>query len=234
VLWICTELGVPVEHVLMWDERKDPWFLAINPKGAVPAIRDGALLLHESNTIVSYIATKYGPAPSATSTTVTHQDGTLIECTTTNGGVGGGLLPVGAEATAIGAMWTEFAETTIAEKQNPIFFAKVRLGPVGCQPFPPGTTPAPRPGMPTDEELEARVQPLVDAWTAFDKALEKKFVCGDEFTTGDICAAVQANRFLKNEGFGYPQLAPAKFPNLVVRCAYNLKFTGLTQNLGQL
>ena len=32
VLWAAAELSVPVEHVPVWDERKSPWFLAINPK----------------------------------------------------------------------------------------------------------------------------------------------------------------------------------------------------------
>lgn len=57
---------------------------------------------------------------------------------------------------------------------------------------------------------------VLQAWTTFDKALEnKQYVAGDSFTIGDICAAVQANRFIKNGGFGYPELAPANFPNVV-------------------
>ena len=80
----------------MWDERLSDWFTIINPKRAVPVVRDGELLLHESNTIVTYIATKYGPELSSTTTTITHPDGTTLETTTSSGGPGGasgGLLP---------------------------------------------------------------------------------------------------------------------------------------------
>ncbi len=119
VLWICAELDVPVELVPVWNERKSDWFTAINPKQAVPAARDGDLLLHESNTIVAYIATKYGGGAHATAITrVTHPDGTCIE--TSTGAGGSRLLPPSPEGTAIASMWTEYAETTIAPTQNPV------------------------------------------------------------------------------------------------------------------
>lgn len=203
----------------LWDERLSDWFTAINPKQAVPVVRDGALLLHESNTIVTYIATKYGPQQFTSTTKVAYPDGTVQETTTSSGGPGdanGGLLPVGPEATAVAAMWTEYTETTIAPKQNLIFFPKVRLGPIGCQPTPPGATPEKRPGCPTDEATDAALPGLVSAWAFFEKSLGGKlYVAGEQFTTGDICPAIQANRLLKNDGFGYPELAPANFPNLV-------------------
>ena len=190
VLWVCDELGVAVDHVPLWEERKSEWFTALNPKQQVPAIKDGTLLLHESNTIVFYLASKFGGAEK-------------------------GILPQGPEAVAIASQWTEFAETTIATVQNPVFFGKVRLGPIGQQPFMPGEAVEKRPGCPSDEEIAAGVPALLRAWTAFDAALEgKQYVTGDSFSTGDICAAVQANRFLKNDGFGFPELAPANFPNL--------------------
>ena len=99
-----------------------------------------------------------------------------------------------------------------------LFFGKVRLGPLGVTPFPPGAPAEKRPGCPSDEELLPHVPKLVKAWSLFEKALEgKQYVAGDEFTIGDICPAVQANRFIKGEGFGYPELAPANFPNV---CAW--------------
>ena len=97
-----------------------------------------------------------------------------------------------------------------------LFFGKVRLGPIAATPFPPGVTPEKRPGCPSDDELAECVPRVLKVWTTFDKALEgKQYVAGDNFTIGDICPAVQANRFLKNDGFGYPELAPGNFPNLV-------------------
>ena len=94
VLWACAELGVVVDHVPVWEERKSDWFTKINPKQSVPAVKDGTLTLHESNTIVSYLAAKYGSSS--------------------------GLLPEGHEAMAVASMWTEYAETTIAPIQNPV------------------------------------------------------------------------------------------------------------------
>ncbi len=110
---------MPVEMVPVWNERKSEWFTAINPKQAVPVVRDGDLLLHESNTIVAYIATKYGGGAHAVTTTkVTHPDGTCIETSTAGGG--SPLLPSTPEGSAVASMWTEYAETTIAPAQNPV------------------------------------------------------------------------------------------------------------------
>jgi glutathione S-transferase len=63
VLWLCVELGVPVEQ--------EPWgtgfrstqeaeFLAMNPNGLVPVLRDEGFVLWESNTICRYLAAKHG------------------------------------------------------------------------------------------------------------------------------------------------------------------------------
>ena len=186
VLWVCAELSVPVDHVPVWDERKSDWYTSINPKQAVPAVKVGSLVLHESNTIVAFLATKFG------------QDS--------------GLVPGSPEAAAVASQWTEFAETTIAPLQNPVFFGRVRKGPIGCQPI---DSAEKRPGCASDEELLAAVPRLKWAWTVFDASLEgKQYVAGDTFTIGDICAAVQANRFIQNGGFGYDELAIAQFPNL--------------------
>jgi glutathione S-transferase len=71
VSWMLEELG------LAWDYRpvdfssgghRSPEFLAINPAGKVPALRDGDLVLVESAAICLYLAERYGqgryvPAP---------------------------------------------------------------------------------------------------------------------------------------------------------------------------
>src|SRR5262245_62627503 len=56
-------LNSPVEFVridLSKGEQKSPQFLAINPNGKVPALRDGGLRLWEANAIMCYLATAAG------------------------------------------------------------------------------------------------------------------------------------------------------------------------------
>lgn len=62
VLWTCAELQVDREHI-EWGagalSLASPEFLALNPQGLVPVIRDGAVTLSESNTICRYLAAKH-------------------------------------------------------------------------------------------------------------------------------------------------------------------------------
>ncbi len=59
VLWTCDELHLPREHI-EWGAGSlslaSSEFLAINPNGLVPVLRDGDLTLTESNTICRYLA----------------------------------------------------------------------------------------------------------------------------------------------------------------------------------
>ena len=63
VLWLCGELDIEFERE-DWGRgfrsTDDAEFLAVNPVGLVPAVIDGAVVLRESNTIVRYLASKYG------------------------------------------------------------------------------------------------------------------------------------------------------------------------------
>ena len=64
VLWMCGELDIPFVREDWGRGFKptfDPEFLKINPVGLVPAVIDGGVVLRESNAIVRYLATKYGP-----------------------------------------------------------------------------------------------------------------------------------------------------------------------------
>ena len=59
VLWCCGELGIPFERVDIggpFGGNQDPEYLALNPNGLVPTVRDGELVLWESNTICRYLA----------------------------------------------------------------------------------------------------------------------------------------------------------------------------------
>jgi glutathione S-transferase len=63
VLWCCDELGIPYERVDAGGEfgvTREPEYLAMNPTALIPTIRDGGFTLWESNTIVRYLAAKYG------------------------------------------------------------------------------------------------------------------------------------------------------------------------------
>ena len=64
VLWCCGELDIPFERVDIggpFGGNQDAEYLALNPNGLVPTIREGDLVLWESNTICRYLAaTRHG------------------------------------------------------------------------------------------------------------------------------------------------------------------------------
>ena len=66
VLWVLAELGLikgrdfeRIDAGLHFGVNKTPEFLALNPNGLVPTLRDGDLMLWESNSILRYLAHKY-------------------------------------------------------------------------------------------------------------------------------------------------------------------------------
>jgi glutathione S-transferase len=75
-IWLCLETGIPFEQVPVIQARRladplaadaplntrSPSFLAINPNGQVPAMKDGDLVLVESLAINLYLAKKAGGA----------------------------------------------------------------------------------------------------------------------------------------------------------------------------
>ncbi|MBW0445142.1 glutathione S-transferase family protein [bacterium M00.F.Ca.ET.228.01.1.1] len=63
VLWTCSELQLPFEREDWGAGFKDPndaEFLALNPNGLVPVLKDGDFVLWESNSIIRYLASRYG------------------------------------------------------------------------------------------------------------------------------------------------------------------------------
>jgi glutathione S-transferase len=78
VLWCCAELGIEYERVDLggpFGGTDDPEYLAMNPNGRVPTIKDGDLIIWESNTICRYLCTTRGgerlyPADTAARTHV--------------------------------------------------------------------------------------------------------------------------------------------------------------------
>ena len=59
VLWCCAELDIEFERVDVggpFGGNRDPEYLAMNPNGLVPTVKDGDLVMWESNTICRYLA----------------------------------------------------------------------------------------------------------------------------------------------------------------------------------
>jgi glutathione S-transferase len=68
VIWLLEEMGLayrlrPVD--LLAGVEDDAEFLAINPGGFIPAIRDGEVTMVESIAIMEYLMARYGPTPLA-------------------------------------------------------------------------------------------------------------------------------------------------------------------------
>ncbi|MGE0716575.1 MAG: glutathione S-transferase family protein [Alphaproteobacteria bacterium] len=63
-LWAAKELGLDYEHVPIGFDgaNRTPDYLAVNPMGKVPTIRDGGFTLWESLAINLYLAKKHGGA----------------------------------------------------------------------------------------------------------------------------------------------------------------------------
>ncbi|PBB67425.1 glutathione S-transferase [Mesorhizobium sp. WSM4312] len=68
VVWLLEEMGLayrlrPVD--LAAGVQDDTEFMAINPGGFIPAIRDGDVVMVESIAIMEYLMARYGPTPLA-------------------------------------------------------------------------------------------------------------------------------------------------------------------------
>ena len=64
-LWILEETGQPYERVLTdisTGAQKKPEYLAINPMGKVPALKDGDVSIAEAAAICAYVAERYPEA----------------------------------------------------------------------------------------------------------------------------------------------------------------------------
>lgn len=66
-LWALEELGLKYElHLLPFPPRvREKAYLAINPLGTIPALRDGETFMTESAAIVQYLVTRHGPSDLA-------------------------------------------------------------------------------------------------------------------------------------------------------------------------
>ena len=105
VLWLCGELGLDYERE-DWGQgfrdAKDPEYLALNPNGLVPVIRDRDFVLWESDAIVRYLAQKHG-----------RDD----------------LYPAGLEERAIVEQWMNWYGTSFGQSFRYAFHALIRKNP---------------------------------------------------------------------------------------------------------
>jgi len=68
VVWLLEEMGIPYrlrQVDLLAGVENDAEFMAINPAGFIPAIRDGDVTMVESIAIMEYLMGRYGPTPLA-------------------------------------------------------------------------------------------------------------------------------------------------------------------------
>lgn len=67
VVWLLEEMGLAyrLRPVDLGEVEADTEFLALNPSGFIPAIRDGEVVMVESIAIMEYLIARYGPTPLA-------------------------------------------------------------------------------------------------------------------------------------------------------------------------
>lgn len=105
VLWALEELGLPYGREPVggsFGGNRDADYLAMNPMGLVPVIRDGDVTMFESNAIVRYLAARYGA---------------------------GTLRPAGHHELAMAEQWMEWQQNAFASAVGVIFVNTVRLPP---------------------------------------------------------------------------------------------------------
>jgi glutathione S-transferase len=101
-VWVLEELRVPyaqIELGLNFGGVDTPEYLAMNPNGLVPTLKDGELILWESHAIVRYLSATYGA---------------------------GNLWPESPKARAAADQWTDWTAMRFQPAWNAVFVAAVR------------------------------------------------------------------------------------------------------------
>lgn len=105
VMWAVAELDLQYEHVnagLHFGGVNEPWYRAMNPNGRVPVINDDGFVLWESNSIVRYLASRYGA---------------------------GTLEPLDLRTRADAGRWMDWASSTMNPLMTPLFWGLIRTAP---------------------------------------------------------------------------------------------------------
>ncbi len=101
-VWALEELELPYEHVPLggpFGGTDTLHYLAMNPNGLVPTLRDGELTIWESHAIVRYLSAEYGS---------------------------GLLFPMEARDRAVVDQWTDWTATTFQPAWIALFWQQVR------------------------------------------------------------------------------------------------------------
>ncbi|HEV2676796.1 MAG TPA: glutathione S-transferase family protein [Aliidongia sp.] len=110
VLWTCEELSLAFERMEAGREHgqvDQDWYAAMNPNRLVPTLRDGELILWESNTIMRYLANRYG---------------------------GAALYPVEPGPRALVERWMDWQLSILAPAIAPVFWGLIRPPAGGVDP----------------------------------------------------------------------------------------------------
>src|SRR5258707_6870065 len=102
VMWALGEVGVPHERIDVggsFGKNNEPAYLAMNPNGLVPTLEEDGFLLWESNSIVRYLAAKYGA---------------------------GKLEPADLRARARASSWMDWQDSCAAPAITPVFWGLIR------------------------------------------------------------------------------------------------------------
>ena len=105
VMWALGELGLPHERIDIggsFGKNREPAYLAMNPNGLVPTLEEDGFLLWESNSIVRYLAAKYGV---------------------------GALEPADMQARARASSWMDWQLTVAGPAITPVFWGLIRTPP---------------------------------------------------------------------------------------------------------
>ena len=104
-MWTVGELDLPHERIDIggpFGKNNEPAYLAMNPNGLVPTLQEDGFLLWESNSIVRYLAAKYGA---------------------------GKLEPSDLRARAHANSWMDWQLTVAHPPLTPVFWGLVRTPP---------------------------------------------------------------------------------------------------------
>jgi glutathione S-transferase len=106
VMWAVGELGLPHERIDVggaFGRNNEPAYLAMNPNGLVPTLEEeDGFVLWESNSIVRYLAAKYGA---------------------------GTLEPADLRARARASSWMDWQLTVAGPALTPVFWGLIRMPP---------------------------------------------------------------------------------------------------------
>jgi glutathione S-transferase len=105
VLWAAAETGVPVQrHVVggSFGGTAEKPFRKLNPAGLVPVMKDGTVVLFESNAIVRHLARRHGRKT---------------------------IQPRGVKAQGLADLWMDWTATTLQPAVGGLFMATVRTEP---------------------------------------------------------------------------------------------------------